>query len=54
MANKDDTPTSMEAVTGPDAAGFLTAMLKEYTALDDMGTFDIVSCKPWMNVISSV
>ena len=31
MANKDDTPTFIEAVIGPDTAGFPTIMLKEYT-----------------------
>ena len=54
MANKEDTPTFMEAVTGPNAAGFLAAMIKEYNTLDIMGTFDIVNGKPGMKVISSV
>ena len=54
MANKEDTPTFMEAVTGPDAAGFHTAMQKEHATLDNMETFDVVPRKPWMNVISSV
>ena len=54
MENKEGNPTFMEAVTGPDAASFLIAMKKEVATLDNMETFDIVTCKPWMKVISSV
>ena len=54
MANKDDNPTFLEAVTGPDAAGFMEAMKLELNTLVDMKTFDIVDRAPWMKVVSYV
>ena len=54
MANKEDNPTFMEAVNGPDAAGFIEAMKLELSTLVEMKTFDIVDKAPWMKIISSV
>ena len=50
MANKDNNPTFMKAVIGPDAVGFLTALKKEYVTLDELETIGIVTHKSWMRV----
>ena len=54
MANKEDNPTFMEAVNGPDAVDFMEAMKLEFSTLVEMETFDIVDKAPWMKIISSV
>ena len=54
MANKDDNPTFLEAVTGPDAAGFMEVIKLELSTLVEMKTFDIVDKAPWMKIITSV
>ena len=54
MVNKDDNPTFLEAVTGPDAARFMEAMKLELSTLVEMKTFDIVDKVPWMKILSSV
>ena len=54
MANKDDNPTFNEAISGPDAAGFMEAMKLELNTLIKMETFNIIDKAPWMKIISSV
>ena len=51
MANKEDDPTFMEAINGPDAAGFMEAMKLEFTTLMKMETFIIVDKEPWIKVV---
>ena len=51
MANKDDNPTFNEAISGPDAAGFMEAMKLELNTLIKMDTFDIIDKAPWMKII---
>jgi hypothetical protein len=42
MANKDDNPTFKEAMAGPDAGGFITAMEAEIRTLIELDVFEIV------------
>ena len=44
----------MEAVNGPDAAGFMEAMILELDTLIKMETFDIANKAPWVKVVSPV
>jgi hypothetical protein len=46
MANKEDNPTFKEAMTSPDAAGFVTAMEIEVTTLKELNVFDVVDRPP--------
>jgi hypothetical protein len=54
MANKDDNPTFKEAMAGPDAAGFITAMEAEIMTLIDLDVFEIVTRNDNMKVLSGV
>jgi hypothetical protein len=54
MANKDDNPTFKEAMTGPDAGGFITAMEAEILSLIELNVFDIVNRTSTMKVLSGV
>ena len=46
MANKEDNPTFKEAMTSPDAAGFIAAMEIEVTTLTQLDVFEIVMRPP--------
>jgi hypothetical protein len=54
MANKDDNPTFKEAMAGPDAGGFITAMEAEILTLVELDVFEIVLRRPSMKVLSGV
>ena len=54
MANKDDNPTFLEALSGPDAAGFITAMEAEIQTLLQLDVFEIVPRPLKHKVISGV
>jgi hypothetical protein len=54
MANKDDNPTFKEAMAGPDAAGFITAMEAEIMILIELDVFEIVEKDNNMKVLSGV
>jgi hypothetical protein len=54
MANKDDNPTFKEAMAGPDAAGFVTAMEAEVMTLIELDVFEIVQRNNNMKVLSGV
>jgi hypothetical protein len=54
MANKDDNPTFKEAMAGPDAGGFITAMEAEILTLIELNVFDIVDQTNAMKVLSGV
>jgi hypothetical protein len=54
MANKDDNPTFKEAMAGPDAAGFITAMEAEIMILIELDVFEIVERDSNMKVLSGV
>jgi hypothetical protein len=54
MANKEDNPTFKEAMAGPDAAGFITAMEAEIMILIELDVFEIVERDNNMKVISGV
>jgi hypothetical protein len=54
MANKDDNPTFKEAMAGPDAAGFITAMEAEIFILIELEVFEIVERTSNMKVLSGV
>ena len=53
LANKEDNPTFTEVMSGPEAAGFITAMEIEVKTLLDLDVFDIVP-RPKQKVISGV
>ena len=53
LANKEDNPTFQEAMTGPDAAGFISAMEVEITTLSQLRVYDLVP-RPMQKVISGV
>ena len=53
LAEQSDTPTFLEAMNGPNAAGFFKAMETEIDTLISMDTFVVMSREPWMKVISS-
>jgi hypothetical protein len=52
MANKDDNPTFKEAMAGPDAGGFITAMEAEILILIELDVFEIVDRNSNMKVLS--
>jgi hypothetical protein len=54
MANKDDNPTFKEAMAGPDAGGFITAMEAEILTLIELDVFEIVDRNSNMKVLSGV
>jgi hypothetical protein len=54
MANKDDAPTFKEAMAGPDAGGFITAMEAEIVTLIELDVFEIVDHTSGMIVLSGV
>jgi hypothetical protein len=54
MANKDDNPTFKEAMAGPDAGGFITAMEAEIITLIELDVFEIVDRSSSMKVLSGV
>jgi hypothetical protein len=54
MANKDDNPTFNEAMAGPDAGGFITAMEAKILALNELDVFEIVNRNSNMKVLSGV
>ena len=54
MANKEDNPTYREVMSGPDKAGFITAMGKEILTLMELGVYDLVDITPDKKIISSV
>ena len=54
MANKDDNLTFKEAMAGPDAGGFITAMEAEIITLIELDGFEIVACTSNMKVLSGV
>ena len=54
MANKDDNPTFKEAMAGPDAGGFITAMEAEIITLIELNVFEIVRRDSNMKVLSGV
>jgi hypothetical protein len=54
MANKDDNPTFKEAMAGPDAGRFITAMEAEIITLIELDGFEIVACTSNMKVLSGV
>jgi hypothetical protein len=54
MANKDNNPTFKEAMAGPDAGGFITAMEAEILTLIELDVFDIVDRNNNMKVLSGV
>jgi hypothetical protein len=55
MANKDDdNPTFKEAMAGPDAGGFITAMEAEILTLIELDVFKIVNRSSNMKVLSGV
>jgi hypothetical protein len=54
MANKDDNPTFKEAMAGPDAGGFITAMEAEILTLIKLDVFEIVDRNSNMKVLSGV
>jgi hypothetical protein len=54
LANKDDNPTFKEAMSGPDAGGFITAMEAEIVTLIELNVFDVVARDNNMKVLSGV
>jgi hypothetical protein len=54
MADKDDNPTFKEAMAGPDASGFITAMEVEILTLIELDVFEIVDRTNTMKVLSGV
>jgi hypothetical protein len=54
MANKEDNPTFKEAMAGPDAGGFITAMEAEIVTLIELDVFEIVNRDNTMKVLSGV
>jgi hypothetical protein len=54
VTNKDDNPTFKEAMTGPDAGGFITAMEAESITLIELDVFNIVDRCSNMKVLSGV
>ena len=54
QVNAQDNPRWEEAMNGPNQAGYWEACLKEISTLQyNMDSWDIVACKPWMNILPS-
>jgi hypothetical protein len=53
VANKEDNPTFKEAMAGPDAGGFISAMEAEIVTLIELDIFEIVNRDITMKVLLS-
>ena len=54
LANKDNNPTFAEAMSSPEAAGYIAAMEKEILTLIEKNVFEIVPWSTAAKVISGV
>ena len=46
-------PSYEQAMNGPNSKGYREACKKEYDTLEQMGVWEEVDRKPWMNVLPS-
>ena len=50
----EDNPSYEQAMNGPNAKGYKEACKKEYDTLEAMGVWEVVTRKPWMNVLPCI